>query len=170
MRKVIAALNITIDGFCDHTAGIADEELHDHYTNLLNDAGVILYGRVTYDLMQFWRTLVDKPTGQRSMDEFAIAINQVPKIVFSNSLNSVDWSTASLASQPLDQIVKHLKNQEGKDIFIGSKSLINQLMKLDLIDEYQLCIHPVVIGKGNPLFDDDQDRTVFQLSETKMYT
>ncbi len=81
MRRIIAAINITIDGFCDHTAGIADEELHKHYENLLNEADAILYGRITYEMMQFWQGLLKNPSGERSMDEFALAIDRVPKIV-----------------------------------------------------------------------------------------
>lgn len=82
MQKVIAVINMTLDGFCDHTAGIADEDLHQHYTELLNDAGVILYGRITYQLMQFWQTILKKPSGEKSMDDFAIAIDKISKIVF----------------------------------------------------------------------------------------
>ena len=67
MRKVIAAINMTLDGFCDHTAGIPDEEVHHHYAELLNDTGVVLYGRITYQLMQFWQTLLKNPSGEKSM-------------------------------------------------------------------------------------------------------
>jgi len=73
MRKVIAAINMTLDGFCDHTAGIPDEEIHQHYADLLNNGGVILYGRITYQLMQFWQTLIKNPSGEKKMDDFAIA-------------------------------------------------------------------------------------------------
>src|SRR5688572_7386304 len=100
MRKVIAAINMTIDGFCDHTAGIPDEEIHDHYAKLLGEADVILYGRITYELMQFWQTLLKKPSGEKSMDDFAVAIDRVPKIVFSRSLKETGWDSATMASQP----------------------------------------------------------------------
>ncbi len=63
MRRAIAAINMTLDGFCDHTAGIADEELHQHYAELIDNAGVILYGRITYQLMQYWQTLLNNPSG-----------------------------------------------------------------------------------------------------------
>ena len=71
MAKLIAAINMTPDGFCDHAAMIADEEIHQHYTELLSNAGTLLYGRVTYQLMEYWRTVVKNPTGIKSMDEFA---------------------------------------------------------------------------------------------------
>ncbi len=83
MSKVIGAINMTLDGICDHTVGITDEDIHQHYTELLDNAGVLLYGRTTYQLMQFWQTLLEKPSGERSMDDFAVAIDKVPKIVFS---------------------------------------------------------------------------------------
>ena len=90
MRKLIAAINMTLDGFCDHTAGIPDEEIHQHYTELLGQADLILYGRTTYQLMEFWRTLVENPSGEKSMDDFASAIDKVPKIVFSRTLKNVE--------------------------------------------------------------------------------
>jgi dihydrofolate reductase len=71
MRKLIAAMNMTLDGFCDHTAMIADDEIHQHYNELLKSAGTVLYGRITYQLMEYWRTVVKNPTGIKAMDEFA---------------------------------------------------------------------------------------------------
>ncbi len=172
MRKAIAAFNMTIDGNCDHTAGIADEELHQHYTDLLDNAGAILYGRTTYQLMEFWRTILEKPSEKKSMNDFAVAIDKIQKIVFSHTLKNVDWESAKLASQNLEEEVVELKTQSGKDIFIGSRSLIMQLMNLNLIDELQLCIQPVIAGKGLPrlsLFEDITNRTVFKLKKTKSF-
>lgn len=169
MRKVIAAINMTLDGYCDHTAGIPDEEIHDHYADLLNNAGVVLYGRITYELMGFWQTLVKNPSGEKSMDDFAKVMDKVPKIVFSRSLTTVDWDSAQLAKTDLRDAVIELKQQPGKDIFVGSRSLILQLMKLNLIDEYQICIHPVVVGSGMPLFDNVHERTVLTLVNTKVF-
>ena len=167
MRKVNAAINLTLDGFCDHTAGIPDEELHQHYSELLDNAGVILYGRTTYQLMQFWQTLLKNPSGEKSMDEFAIAIDKIPKIVFSHTLKNTEWDSAKLSNQPIEDEVSELKQQSGKDIFVGSRSLIIQLMNLNLIDEFQLCVHPVIVGKGLPLFDKIKDRAIFKLLKSK---
>jgi dihydrofolate reductase len=169
MRKVIAAINMTLDGFCDHTAVTPDEEIHQHYTDLLNNTGVILYGRITYQLMQFWPTLLKNPSGEKSMDDFAIAIDKIPKIVFSTTLKSTEWDSAQLSNQPIEEEVLELKQQSGKDIFVGSRSLIIQLMKLNLIDEYQLMVHPVVAGSGLPLFENINDRTVLKLIKTKTF-
>ena len=170
MRKVIAGINMTLDGFCDHTAGIPDEEIHHHYADLLNNAGVILYGRITYQLMQFWQTLLKTPSGEKSMDDFAVAIDKIPKIVFSNTLKDTAWDSAALANRTVEEVVLELKQQSGKDILVGSRSLIIQLMKLNLIDEYQLCVHPVVAGSGLPLFENINDRTVLKLIKTKTFS
>jgi len=166
MRKVIAAINMTLDGFCDHTAGIPDEELHQHYSELLENSGVILYGRTTYQLMQFWQTLLKNPSGEKSLDDFALAIDKIPKIVFSHTLKNTEWDTANLSNESIEKEVSELKNKSGKDILIGSRSLIIQLIELNLIDEFQLCVHPVLIGKGLPLFDKIKDRTIFKLLKT----
>ena len=175
MRKIVAAINMTLDGFCDHTAITPDEEIHQHYAGLLGEAEVILYGRVTYQLMQFWQTLVENPSGEKSMDDFAVAMDSVPKIVFSHTLKSTDpmitgWASAELSSESLEEkALKIRQSGEGKDIFVGSRSLIIQLMNLNLIDELQLCVHPVVAGGGLPLFEKISDRTVLKLIKTKTF-
>jgi dihydrofolate reductase len=171
MRKLIAAINMTIDGFCDHTAGIPDAEIHEHYTALLRDAGAILYGRITYQLMEsYWPSVVKNPTGVKSMDEFALAIKNVPKIVFSQTLKNVSWENTTLAGRDLKEEVLELRQQTGKDIFVGSPSLIAALTKLNLFDEYQLCVHPVIIGNGLPLFKNINERMILKLLKTKIFS
>ena len=170
MRKLIAAINMTLDGFCDHTAGIPDDEIHQHYADLLSNADTILYGRITYQLMEYWRTLFENPSDEKSMNDFAIAIDKIPKIVFSHTLKNVEWESAKLANRDIEEEVLELKQQSGKDILVGSRSLIIQLMKLNLIDEYQLCIHPVIAGTGLPLFENIKDRTVLKLIKTKTFS
>ncbi len=161
---------MTLDGFCDHTAGIPDDEIHQHYTDLLSNADTILYGRITYQLMEYWRTLLENPSDEKSMNDFAIAIDKIPKIVFSHTLKNVEWKSAKLANRDIEEEVLELKQQSGKDILVGSRSLIIQLMKLNLIDEYQLCIHPVIAGTGLPLFENIKDRTVLKLIKTKTFS
>ena len=175
MRKVIAAINMTLDGFCDHTTGIPDEEIHQHYTELLNEGDAILYGRITYQLMEYWQPLVKNPSGVKTMDDFAMAIDKIPKIVFSHTLKNVDpiaigWESAKLANRAIEEEVLELKQQPGRDILVGSRSLIIQLMKLNLIDEYQLCVHPVIAGNGLPLFENINDRTMLKLIKTKTFS
>ncbi|RYY45873.1 MAG: dihydrofolate reductase [Chitinophagaceae bacterium] len=168
MRKVIGAINMTLDGYCDHTAGIiADEELHEHYAKLIDDAGLLLYGRITYGLMQFWQTLLTKPAEEQSLNDFAISIDRTEKLVFSHTLKDTGWSSATLADGPLIETVKQLKQQPGKDILVGSRSLIIQLLQTGVMDEFQLCIHPVIEGKGLPLFEQINDRTSLKLVKTK---
>jgi dihydrofolate reductase len=167
MRKVVAAINMTLDGFCDHTVGVVDEELHQHYSELIDKAGVILYGRTTYQLMQFWQTLLKNPSGEKSMDDFAISIDKIHKLVFSNTLKDTGWDSAKLANRPLGEEVLELKQQSGKDILVGSRSLIIQLLNSNLIDRFQICIHPVVEGKGLPLFNQIKNRIVFKLVKIK---
>lgn len=170
MRKLIAAINMTLDGFCDHTAGIPDEEMHLHYADLLNNAGAVLYGRVTYQLMEsYWPAVVKNPTGERSTDEFAVAIDNVPKIVFSHTLKNVNWESAKLAKRDLEEEVLELRQQPGKDVFVCSPGLIVTLTQLNLIDEYQLCIHPVIAGSGLPLFKNINEKITLKLINTKTF-
>ena len=169
MRKLIAALNMTLDGICDHTAGLPDEEIHQHYTELLGQGDAILYGRTTYQLMEYWRNFLENPSEEKSMNDFAAAIDKIPKIVFSHTIKNVEWETASIAKRDLKDEVLELKQKPGKNIFVGSRSLIIQLLNLDLIDELQLCIYPVVAGKGLPLFKNINDRIIFKFVKTKTF-
>ncbi len=161
---------MTLDGVFDHTAGLPDEEIHQHYADLLGNAGAILYGRITYELMQFWQDLVKNPSGEKSMDDFATAIDKAPKIVFSHTLKNTGWDSAELSDKPLEEKVLELRQQPGKDIYVGSRSLIMQLMKLNLLDEFQLCVYPVVAGGGMPLFENIKDRTILKLIRTKTFS
>lgn len=171
MRKLIAAINMTVDGYCDHTAVDPDEEIHRHYSELLNNAGAILYGRITYQLMEsFWPTLIKEPSGEETMDEFALSIDNAPKIVFSRTLKSVSWKNTELKNEIKKEEIMELKQLAGKDIYAGSPGLILALAKLALIDEYQLCIHPVIIGSGLPLFKNIKSRIGLKLLKTKTFS
>lgn len=172
MSKVIAAINLTVDGVYDHTAGMPDKEIHEHYTALLRNASAVLYGRITFQLMEFWRGLVAIPSGEKSMDDFAIAIDNTPKIVFSHTLQKSDWKTARVATRNLEAELEELKKSstsKNKDIFVGSRSLIIQLMNLHLIDELQLCIHPVVAGSGSKLFENFHERVLLKFVHRKIF-
>src|SRR6185503_3143838 len=151
MRKLIAAINMTLDGFCDHTAGIADEEIHQHFTELLSSADTVIYGRITYQLMEYWKSVVENPTGNKSMDDFAVTIDNISKIVFSRTLKSVDWKNTELKNEVIKDEILELKQKAGKSILVGSPSLIVALAQLDLIDEYQPVVQPTVLGSGLPL-------------------
>jgi len=169
MRKVIAGFNMTLDGICDHTALTPDGEVHEHYSKLLSEADCMLFGRTTYHLMEFWRPFLDNPSGEKSMDDFAIAIDRIPKIVFSNTLTEVDWKTARVATLGLQEEVLALKQQPGNSILVGSLSLIIALMKSSLIDELQLTVHPVIAVEGRSFFEDIKHRMNLKLINTKTF-
>jgi len=171
MRKLIASINITLDGFCDHNAVIADEELHQNANELLRNADTILFGRVTYQLMESgWPPIVKKPTGIKSIDEFAVLIDNIDKIVFSHTLKSVEWKNTRLATGDIQEEVlklKQLRNSGSKNIVVGSPGIIVTLMKLELINEYQFSVQPIVLGSGLPLFKNITNRIDLRLLKTK---
>ena len=170
MRKLIAAMNMTLDGFCNHTAMIADEEIHQHYNELLLSADTLIYGRITYQLMEsYWPSLVKNPSGNKPMDEFAVLIDNISKIVFSRTLKNVDWKNTKLKKEVIKEEVLELKQQAGKNILVGSPSLIVALTQPGLIDEYQLTVHPIILGNGLPLFKNIQERINLTLLKTKIF-
>ena len=170
MRKLIAAINMTLDGFCDHTAGIADEELHQHYNDLLRNADTLLYGRITYQLMEsYWPSVVKNPTGNKPIDEFAVLIDNISKWVFSRTLRQVTWKNTALKNEVTKEEILELKRQEGKNILVGSPTLIVTMAQLNLIDEYQLAIHPIILGRGLPLFKNIRDKINLTLLKTKTF-
>lgn len=168
MPKVIAVFNMTLDGVCDHTAGIPDPEIHHYYANLLKEGDAILYGRVTFQLMEYWRQFIGSPSEDESNNHFAKCINQIPKIVFSNTLKEVNWQTAHLASLSLSEEVRKLK-QQANTIYVGSRSLIIQLLQLQLIDELQLLIYPVLSGRGMRLFEESDLSSLLNLKKVKAF-
>jgi dihydrofolate reductase len=169
MRKLIAAMNMTLDGFCDHTVMIADEEIHQHYAELLRSSDAVIYGRVTYQLMEYWKSVVENPTGDKSMDDFAEAIDNISKIVYSRTLENVDWKNTELKREINKDDILDLKQNAGKDILVGSPSLIVALANLGLVDEFQLGVQPTVVGSGLPLFKNISDRVDLKLSKTKTF-
>ena len=170
MKKLIAAINMTLDGFCDHTAMISDEEIHQHYSELLSNAGTLIYGRITYQLMEsYWPSVVKNPTGNKPMDEFAVLIDNISKIVFSRTLKNVDWKNTELKKEVIKEEILELKQQSGKNIAVGSRGLIIALTQFDLVDEYQLSVQPIVLGSGLPLFKNIKDRVNLKLLNTKIF-
>jgi dihydrofolate reductase len=171
MRKTIAAINMTVDGFCDHTSLMADDEIHQHYTALLNSADALLYGRITYQLMKdYWPALVKNPSGNKQTDAFAMAIDKIQKIVFSRTMENAGWNNATLATGSIKEEMLALRRQPGREILVGSPGLIVAALNLNLIDEFQLCVQPIIAGKGLPLFKDINDRINLTLLKTKTFT
>jgi dihydrofolate reductase len=170
MRKLVAAMNMSLDGFCNHTAMIADEEIHQHYADLLKNAGTLIYGRITYQLMEsYWPSIVKNPTGIKYEDEFAVAIDNIPKIVFSHTLQQVDWKNTELKKEIIKEEILGLKQQTGKDILVGSPGLIVALTQLGLIDEYQLGLQPIILGSGLQLFKNIPNRIDLKFLKTKTF-
>jgi dihydrofolate reductase len=169
MRKLIAAMNTTLDGYCDHTAGIADEETHQHFTELLSSADTIIFGRITFQLMEYWKSVVENPTGNKATDDFAATIHNISKIVYSRTLESVDWKNTELKREIVKDEIVELKQQASKNILVGSPSLIVALGNLGMIDEYQLVVQPIVLGSGLPLFKNIVDRIDLKLLKTKQF-
>ena len=161
---------MTLDGFCDHTAMIADEEIHEHYNEVLRNADILIYGRITYQLMEsYWPSVVKDPTGSKATDEFAVLIDNISKIVFSRTLQKVDWKNSILKSEISKEEILALRQQPGKNILVGSPGLIVALTQLELIDEYQLGVQPIVLGSGLPLFKNIKDRIDLKLLRTKTF-
>jgi dihydrofolate reductase len=155
MRNVIYAINITLDGCCDHTKFKPDEDLHEHYTHQLrDDAGLLVYGRKTYQLMvPYWPDIAKSQSESKADIEFAQAFDSLNKIVFSRSLGSAeDKNTRIVRSNLRDEILK-LKQEPGKNILVGGVDVPSQLMELGLIDEYRFVIAPIIVGEGRRLFE-----------------
>jgi len=151
MRKLIFAINITLDGCCDHTKGIADAELHQYFTNLLREVDLQVFGRKTYELMvPFWPEMARTQSGTPSENEFARAFDSLDKVVFSRSLESAEGNTRMVRTGLEDEIRK-LKQQPGKDILVGGVNVPSQLIELGLVDEFRFVVQPIIAGEGTRL-------------------
>ena len=154
MRKLIFQINVSLDGFADHTVTIADDELHDFFTSQLDNIDIGLFGRVTYQLMEsYWPNAHNDPDATESMLRFADKLNGIPKIVFSHTLQKASWQNTKLIKDNIVEEVIKLKNQSGKVLSVGGIRTCQEFMRLGLIDEFWLLVQPVIIGKGRKLFD-----------------
>ena len=149
MRPLRYSINVTLDGCCDHRAAIADEELHRHAIENLERADALLFGRVTYEMMESaWRGPGTRPEWT---EPFAKTIDAAKKYVVSSTLQRVDWN-AELVRGDLGDAVRRLKQEPGKGVFVGGVKLPLALAELGLIDEYELVVHPRIAGHGPTLF------------------
>src|ERR1700682_1812587 len=152
MRPLRYSINGALDGCCDHRAIPADEDLHRHAVENLNQAGALLLGRVTYEMMESaWRP--PAPTGARPdwMEAFAQTINAAQKYVVSSTLEQVDWN-AELVRGDLGKAVRELRRESGKGVLVGGAKLSLALTELGLIDKYEFVVHPRLAGHGPTLF------------------
>jgi dihydrofolate reductase len=151
MRPLRYSINVTLDGCCDHRAIPADEELHRHAAENLNQADALLFGRVTYEMMESaWRSPMSGTTPDW-MQPFAQTIDAARKYVVSSTLEKVDWN-AKLVRGDLAAAVQQLKREPGKGLLLGGVQLPLALTELGLIDEYEFVVHPRLAGHGPALF------------------
>jgi dihydrofolate reductase len=156
MRPLRYSINVTLDGCCDHREGIADEELHRHAAENLEWADALLFGRVTYEMMESaWRQPAQTGATPDWMEPwmipFARTIDAAKKYVVSSTLDRVDWNS-ELVRGDLAKAVEQLKREPGKGLLTGGVTLPQALAELGLIDEYELVVHPRLVGHGPTLF------------------
>ena len=173
MRNLIYALNLSIDGCVDHTNGIVDDELLEYYTRLVRDADLLVYGRITYQLMvPYWPDIAKNPSGETKADlEFARAFESGNKIVFSRTLDRSEGRNTRIVSTNLKDEILKLKQEQGNNILVGGVDIPSQLIELDLVDEYYFVIHPVVAGEGRRLLSGIslKKKSQLKLVESKIF-
>jgi len=148
------AINVTPDGFCDHRAVIADAELHGFYSDLIKHADSMLFGRKTFQLLEaYWPGVAKNKTGTPDEVEFAELAEDIQKIVFTKAGIKTTWKNTTVLNDLNPSTLLSLKQQPGKDILVGSPSIVDQLEQLGLIDEYYFLVHPIISGNGKRFFE-----------------
>jgi dihydrofolate reductase len=172
MGNVIFAINITLDGCCDHTKQVAGDESHEFFTQLLREVDLLVFGRKTYELMvPFWPEVAKSQSMTKASNEFAQTFDSINKIVFSRSLDSAgDRNTRIVRSNLHDEILR-LKQEQGKNILVGGVSVPSQLIELGLVDEYRFVVSPIVAGEGGRLLEGVslRERLRLKLGESKIF-
>lgn len=154
MRNVIYAINITADGCCEHTKVAGDDEILEHYAQLLREVDLQVFGRKTYELMvPYWPEVAKDQSATGASIEFARAFDAVPKLVFSRTSGSVDDKNTRIVRGDLQDEVLKLKQQPGKSILVGGVSVPSQLVELGLVDEFRFVVQPIVAGEGKRLLE-----------------
>lgn len=179
MRKLIVSMNVTLDGYMagpyselDWHFGYWTPEMAEALCEQLSRVDTILLGRVTYIAMaRYWPFKAADPAFPREDAAFADMMNTYPKIVFSKTLATADWNNSRLVKGSLAKEITKLKKQAGKDMILyGSGQVASAMIKLGLVDEYQLWVHPVVLGSGQPLFKKLRDKTNLVLVNAKAFS
>ncbi|MBN2502944.1 MAG: dihydrofolate reductase family protein [Anaerolineales bacterium] len=174
MRKVIYALNVSLDGFIEDVHGelgwsVPDEELHAHFNDKDRSYDLFLYGRRLYETMAaFWPTAEEDPDAPAYVIDYARIWKNKPKVVFSRTLDRVDWNSRLVRENIADEVNK-LKSQPGGEMNVAGAELASVFSQLGLIDEYQLYIHPVILGGGKPMFGPLEDKINLELIETHTF-
>src|SRR4029077_2161620 len=173
MRKLIYSMTVSLDGFIAGPKGEIDwsppdEQLHRFHNQQTREIGVYLCGRRLYEVMTYWETAEENPWAQECEREFARIWKNIPKIVFSNTLERVEGNARLLTGGVASEIAR-LKKTPGKDLAIGGAGLASTAMKLDLIDEYRLFVSPVMLGGGTPYFPALDKRIGLELVDTQTF-
>jgi dihydrofolate reductase len=173
MRNLIYAINLTIDGCCDHTKMIPDEEMLEYHLHLLRNADLFVYGRKTYQLMvPYWPDIAKNPSGETKADiEFAQAFDSNKIIVFSKTLDKAEGKKTKIVRTNLKDEILKLKQEQGKSILTGGVDIPSQLIQLGLVDEYHIVVHPVIAGEGRRLLEGIslQEKLKLKLVESKIF-
>jgi dihydrofolate reductase len=172
MRNVIFAINITLDGCCDHTKQSVNDEKLEYFTHLTREADLQVFGRKTYQLMvPYWPDILKSQSEKKADTEFARAFDSVSKIVFSRSLESAEDRNTRIVRGNLNDEILKLKHETGKSILVGGVDIPSQLIELGLVDEFRFVVGPTVIGEGRRLFDRVSlpERLQLKLIETKIF-
>ncbi|HEX8698899.1 MAG TPA: dihydrofolate reductase family protein [Myxococcaceae bacterium] len=170
MGLLTFALNVTLDGCCDHREGIADDELHDHFTQLMDAAGAMLWGRVTYEMMESaWPAVARDEKAPRAMRQWAQKLDAKPKYVVSSSRRDFPWNNTVHITGDLQEAVAQLKEKTPRGVLVGSPTLGAALERLGLIDEYRIVLHPVLAGHGPTLFQGLASPRRLELLSTKRF-
>jgi len=172
MRKLIFAINITLDGCCDHTKQVADDETHEYFTHLMREVDLLVFGRKTYQLMvPFWPEVAKSQSMTKASNEFARTFDSINRIVFSQSLDSAEDKNTRIVRTNLHDEILRLKQERGKHILVGGVSVPSQLIELGLVDEYRFVVTPIVAGEGRRLLEGVSlpERFQLKLVETKIF-
>ena len=177
MRKVTLSNLVTLDGFFEGPNKeldwfIVEEEFNQYANELLSKVDAILFGRVTYQLMaDYWPAAATNPSTPKSDFEIADKMNNLPKIVFSKTLQEVKWNNSRLVKENIAEEISKMKQQSGKDMVIfGSGSIVSTFMQHGLIDEYRIIVNPIVLGNGNPLFKGINGKHNLKLLGTRVFS
>jgi dihydrofolate reductase len=171
MRNVIFAINITLDGCCDHSKMTGNEEIHEYFTDLMRDVDLLVFGRKTYQLMvPYWPDIAKSLSETKATNEFAQTFDSINKIVFSQSLDSAEGNTRIVRTNLRDEIFK-LKKERGKNILVGGVDIPSQLIELGLVDEYRFVVQPIIAGEGRRLSEGISlpERLQLKLVESKIF-
>ena len=172
MRKLIFAINTTLDGCVDHTKGFADDETHEFFTQLMRDVDLQVFGRKTYQLMvPFWPEVAKSQSMTKASNEFARAFVSINKIVFSRTLDGAEDKNTRIVRTDLHDEILKLKQEPGKNILVGGVDIPSQLIELGLVDEYRFVVGPIVAGEGRRLLEGVSlpERLQLKLVDSKIF-